>query len=129
VAQRRELGRSDGGAVRTYGRINQRQGIGGTWVEVTTDANGHDDAVWITTLIQCLKLNLGESPFCANYGLPAHQAVIQQVFPDYYVAITQKQFAQYFASLLISKIPSSTPTYQVNIMTTQGAKQVFTVAT
>lgn len=115
--------------MRTYGRVNQVGGQGGTWTEVTTDANGHDDAVWITTLIQCLKLNLGESPFYANYGLPAHQAVIQQVFPDYYVALTQKQFAQYFASLIISKLPGRTPTYQVNITTTQGAKRIFTVVT
>lgn len=115
--------------MRTYGRINQVDGKGGIWVEVDTDANGFDDAVWLTTMIQCLKLNLGESPFYANYGLPAHPAVVQQVFPDYYVALTQKQFAPHFASLIIAKQPGRTPTYQVNITTQQGSKVIMTVAT
>lgn len=115
--------------MRTYGRVNQVGGKGGQWTVVETDANGFNDAVWLTTLIQCLKLNLGESPFYADYGLPAHQAVIQQVFPDYYVALTQKQFAQYFASLIISKQPGRTPTYQANVTTQQGSKYIVQVAT
>jgi hypothetical protein len=45
-------------------------------VEVTTDANGYNDAVYLTTLSQVLKLNLGESPFYANYGIPQYQSVL-----------------------------------------------------
>lgn len=101
--------------MRTWGRDRD-----GKWVEVSTDANGFDDAVWITTLIQCLLLNLGESPFYANYGIPAHPSVVTQVFPDFYVARTQQQFASRFASLVIAKQQSATPTYRINVTTHQG---------
>jgi hypothetical protein len=110
-------------ALRTWGRVN------GIWEEVTTDANGYNDAVWITTLIQNLKLNLGESPFYANNGIPAQQSVLTQIFPDFYVAQVQQQFSQYFASLIISKVAASlTPIYNVSIITNQGEKVAFPVA-
>jgi hypothetical protein len=89
-------------ALRTYGRTYNEDGTY-QWVEVTTDSAGFNDEVWLTTLIQCLKLNLNESPFYAQYGIPAQQSVVQQVFPDFYVTRTQTQFAQYFASLVINK--------------------------
>lgn len=108
--------------IRTWGRINQVDGIGGQWVEVTTDANGFDDNVYITTLAQTLKLNLGESPFFANYGIPAQQSVITQVFPDFYAAQTQQQFAPYFASLSIVRRPQSyPPIYDVTAICHSGA--------
>ena len=107
--------------MRTWGRTYNELGVA-TWVEVTTDANGYDDLVWITTLAQVLKLNLGESPFYGNYGIPAHPAVVQQVFPDYYVAYTQQQFAQHFASLTIAKQPLPFPSYIINVLTQQGSK-------
>ena len=97
------------------------------WVEVDTDPNGYNDAVYLTTLIQCLLLNLNESPFYGNYGIPAQQSVITQVFPDYYVWQTQQQFSSYFNSLIISPIPGATvngiltPVYQVSVVTHQGA--------
>jgi hypothetical protein len=113
--------------MRTYGRVYNADGTY-TWVVVTTDANGFNDWVWLTTLLQVLQLNLNESPFYANYGIPAHQAVVQQVFPDLYVAITQQQFSQYFASLVIAKQNQPTPTYNVNVTTHQGAVVQATVA-
>lgn len=113
--------------MRTYGRINQVGGLGGTWVEVQTDANGFNDMVYLTTLIQVLKLNLGESPFYANYGIPARQAVIQQVFPDFYVTYTQTLFAQYFASLIVSKENNPEPTYNISVTTHQGVKLNYKV--
>ncbi|OYV47662.1 MAG: hypothetical protein B7X10_04325, partial [Burkholderiales bacterium 21-58-4] len=67
------------------------------WVEITTDANGFNDNVYLTTLAQILKLNLGESPFWANYGIPQYQTIMTQVFPDYYAMQTQTQMAPYFA--------------------------------
>jgi len=109
--------------VRTYGRVN------GVWEEVSTDAAGYDDYVWITTLIQVLKLNLGESPFFANYGIPAKPAIVQQVFPDFYVTRTQQQFASHFASLIVSKVNDPTPTYNINLTTNQGAKVQGNIAT
>jgi len=106
--------------MRTYGRTTDEFG-NKTWVVVTTDANGFNDNVYLTTLAQVLKLNLGESPFFGNYGIPAHPSVVQQVFPDYYVQITQQQFAQYFASLIVSKASSPSPVYNINVITHYGA--------
>lgn len=115
--------------MRTWGRTYDEYG-NATWVEVVTDPNGLNDAVWITTLIQCLKLNIGESPFYANYGINARQSVVSQIFPDFYVAQTQRQFAQYFASLIIAKVQGNpTPTYNVSIITHSGAKIGIQIAT
>lgn len=116
--------------MRTYGRIvpNPLFPDAKIWVVVETDANGFNDWVWLTTLIQCLKLNLGESPFFGNYGIPAKPSVVQQVYPDYYVAVTQQQFAPHFASLIISKVNRTDdkgrpePTYNINVVTNFGVK-------
>jgi len=109
-------------ALRTYGRTFDEFGNPLGWQQVTTDANGYDDAVWLTTLCQVLLLNLNESPFYADYGIPAHPSVVQQVFPDFYLALTQARFARYFASLIISKVPSASPVYRVNVVTHQGVQ-------
>ena len=111
--------------MRNWGRVYQdSNGKGGTWVEVSTDANGFNDGVYLTTLIQVLKLNLGESPFFANYGIPAEQSVIQQIQPDYYINRTQQQFAPFFAALLVSKqaqiANQPAPTYAINVTTQSG---------
>lgn len=98
-----------------------------SWLEVDTDANGNNDFVNLTTLIQVLKLNLNESPFFSTYGIPAYPSVVQQVFPDYYVALTQQLFAPFFASLLITRQQNPTPTYIVNVTTNQGVRITATV--
>lgn len=108
--------------MRTYGRFN------GVWQVVETDANGFNDYVYLTTLTQILLLNRGESPFYANYGIPAKPAVVQQVFPDFYVALTQQQMSPFFASLLVAKLDSATPTYRINVTTHQGVKLEASVA-
>jgi len=121
--------------MRTYGRIvpdilhpNVKK-----WVQVDPTKSGLNDYIYVTTLIQVLKLNLGESPFYANYGIPAKPTIVSQVAPDFYVARTQQQFAQYFASLTIARTPApvglpiDTPTYQVNVTTHQGIKLSATV--
>ena len=105
--------------MRTWGRVTNADGSK-SWVEITTDANGHNDYVWLTTLCQTLLLNLGESPFHSNYGIPAQPSVIQQIIHNYYVSVTQQQFAQYFSSLQISLTNTLPPTYQVDVTTTQG---------
>jgi len=116
--------------MRTFGRINQVNGAGGTWVEVSTDANGFNDQVYLTTLVQALKLNLGESPFYASTGIPAQQTVVTQVFPDYYAMITQEQFAPFFAALTINRVPGSfPPVYTVTAVCHSGAILTETVAT
>jgi hypothetical protein len=101
--------------MRTWGRVN------GVWTLITTDANGLNDGVYLTTLIQVLKLAPGESPFYANYGIPSQPSVVQQLFPDLYVNLTQQQFAQYFASLSIVRTATKPPTYQINLVTNTGA--------
>lgn len=106
--------------MRTYGRLYNEDGTY-TWVQVSTDNNGYNDAVYETALIQVLQLSRGESPFYANYGIPAQQAVLQQLFPDAYVTQTQAQFAQFFASLIVGRVAGlATPTYTVNVTTQQG---------
>ena len=111
--------------MRTYGRVQQGYNPDGSpkliWEEVSTQPNGSNDLVFVTTLAQVLKLNLNESPFYANYGIPAKQSVLQQIFPDYYVYMTQQQFSSYFASLVITRNPAlTTPTYTVNVLTNYG---------
>lgn len=123
--------------MRTYGRIYALNPDGSRknpqpdgfpyWTVVQTDSAGFNDAVYLTTLCQVLLLNLGESPFYANYGLPAKPTIIQQVQPDFYIARTQQQFAQYFAALIIAKQRSNPPTYKINVTTHQGAKAIVSV--
>jgi hypothetical protein len=117
--------------MRTYGRIvpdplfpDQKK-----WVVVTTDDNGFNDMVWLTTLIQTIKLNLGESPFFANFGIPAHPSVVSQIAPDLYMSKTQQQYSKYFLSLIISRGPNApdergipSPNYQVSVITQYGAQ-------
>lgn len=113
--------------MRTYGRILNSDGTR-SWVEVQQDSNGNFEYGMVTTLIQCLKLSLGESPFFANYGIPAQRSVITQIFPDYYVTQTQQQFSPYFASLLVSKQVAVDPTYNIDVTFTNGTKFQQTVA-
>lgn len=110
--------------MRTYGRVKDKTTKQLRWVQVDTTDEGFDDYVWVTTLIQSLKLNLGESPFYANYGIPAKQSVLQQVQPDFYTARAQQQFAPYFANLLMAREPGDQdqPSYRVNITLHSGLK-------
>jgi len=106
--------------MRTYGRLPPDATGYKQWVEIQSQDNGSDDYVFVTTLCQCLLLILGESPFFANHGIPSEQSIIQQIFPDFYVFQTQRQFAPYFASVIITRMPEPTPTYRVNIVTNYG---------
>lgn len=116
--------------MKVWGRINQINGVGGTWVAVETDANGYNDQVYLTALCQVLKLNLYESPFYSNYGIPVQQTMVTQVYPDYYANQVQTQFAPYFASLVIARVPFTTPpVYKVNAICHSGAILSTTVAT
>ncbi|HEY0181266.1 MAG TPA: hypothetical protein VGC09_00525 [Rhodopila sp.] len=106
--------------MRTFGRVTDEFG-NKTWVVVTTDANGFDDAVYLTTLCQVCKGAPNASPFFSNYGIPAQQSVVTQVLPDFYVNRTQQQFAQYFASLTVQRVSASPPTYNINPTANAGA--------
>jgi hypothetical protein len=113
--------------MRTYGRLINADGTK-TWVEVDTDANGFNDAVYLTTLCQCYLLNLNESPFYAGFGLPAEQSVIQQVAPDFYANRMAQYFAQFFASLILARDANAAePVYTINVLTQQGARATLSV--
>lgn len=115
--------------MRTWGRKYNEDGTY-QWIEVTTDANGFNDNVWLTTLSQVLQLNLNESPFYANYGIPQYQTVITQVYPTFYVANVQTQFSAYFASLAIVQQPGTeNPAYNITAVTHSGAILNQTIAT
>jgi hypothetical protein len=107
--------------MRAWGRITNPDGSK-TWAVAQTDVNGNNDAFYITALAQCLKLNLSESPFYANSGIPQYQTIMTQVFPDFYVSRIQQQYAQFFASLTITRVPNvSPPQYNVRAVTHTGA--------
>lgn len=110
--------------MRTYGRDKN-----GRWIEVDTDPNGYDDAVWLTTLVQCLKLSPEESPFYAQYGIPAVASVVQQVIPTYYVNRLQSFFSSHFTSLQITLTEIDPPVYTISAITNAGSKIISQVAT
>ena len=112
--------------MRLYGRIYAQDGTY-TWTVVQTDSTSGNGAVYLTALVQCLNLNLNESPFYANAGIPAQPSIVQQLFPDYYVSLTQQRYSPYFASLIVSKLPTSTPTYDINA-TLQNGERVTEIA-
>jgi hypothetical protein len=98
------------------------------WVVVETDANGFNDMVYLTNMIQVIRLNLHESPFFSNWGIPAHASVMTQIAPDYYLNLIQQRFAQYFMSLVLTNLPNRfdergapEPAYQFNVITKYGA--------
>ena len=113
--------------MRTYGRTTDEYGVK-TWVVVSTDHLGFNDYVYVTALVEELKLNLGESPFWGDRGIPAKPSVVQQVAPDYYTFLMQGRYAPHFLNLLIVRIPGldatnrPTPTYRINITTHQGVQ-------
>lgn len=122
--------------LRTWGRTRDVLTGKKTWVEVTTDEGGHDDMVWLTTLAQVCKLNLGESPFYADWGIPAEPSVVTQIYPDFYVQLTQQRFAPLFMSLLLQKLPDAVdergapaPYYHFEVVTTYGAYLAYDVPT
>jgi hypothetical protein len=124
--------------MRTFGRIvpNVLYPDVTQWVEVTTDDQGYNDAVYLTALVQVLKLNLGESPFWGDWGIPAKPAIVQQVFPDYYSTLTAQRFAPRFASLILTKVSPTpldnkgrpVPTYSIAVVTQYGSKIGLQVA-
>lgn len=99
-----------------------------TWVEVTTDDNGFNDAVYLSAFCQVLQLQPQESPFYAEYGVPSIQAVQDQVIPDTNVYFMQSRYSQYFISLQVMPAHqtdangATTPVYNVTAITNSGAR-------
>jgi len=91
------------------------------WVPAVTDDTGDNSAVWLTNLVQVLRLNYGESPFYGNWGIPAHQSVVSQVAPDAFVQLTAQRFAPYFAALRVARLAGAPePTYAINVTLYSG---------
>ena len=109
--------------MRTWGRVD------GVWTVVETTSDGDPTPVWITTLIQTLKLEKGESPFYSQYGIAARQSIVSQIAPDYSVNMIQQQFSQYFASLSIQRVSGTDdPTYAISAVTLRGQTVFQTIA-
>ena len=84
----------------------------------------------MATLVQTLRLNENESPFYANYGIPAQQSVMQQIAPDAAVSRTQSQYSGYFSSLIVMKNPNTfEPSYNINAVFLDGTVYQGTVYT
>jgi len=86
--------------------------------------------IWLTALVQTLRLTTGESPFYGNYGIPGQEAVMTQVAPDVALNRTQAQYAPFFASLtIVRQQNASEPTYNVYATFQNGTKIQTIVAT
>lgn len=106
--------------MRTYGKTDS-----GQWVEVTETSY-----VWLATLAQTLRLNENESPFYSNYGIPAHDSVMNQVAPDLAMNRTQTQYSPYFANLsVVRDLNATQPTYNVSAIFQNGTVFQSQVAT
>lgn len=116
--------------MRVWGRPKNPDGSYGPWMAVVTDINGDSSNCYLTALCQAIKLNLNESPFFANTGIPQVQTIATQVFPDLYLSQIQRQYAQYFASLTIVRAQGSNPPqYNISAVCNSGAILNTTVAT
>jgi hypothetical protein len=105
--------------LRAWGRTYNEDGTY-QWVAAETTPDGDNSLVYLTQLIQVLKLARNESPFFANWGIPAQQSVVQQIFPDLYVQETQQQFAPFFLALMIASVDGPAPYYKISVTTTTG---------
>jgi hypothetical protein len=116
--------------MRTYGRVTDPATGVRYWVEVDPDPAGFTDSVYLTALCQTLKLNLNESPFFGNWGIPAFPSVEQQIQPDFYVNLTQQRYAPFFMFLGVIKVPTNypeTPVYNITCRFQSGATDSITV--
>lgn len=88
------------------------------WVSV------RDNQAIIAWLQNALLLQLGESPFWADWGLPVTQMLVTQVWPDYYVHMTKQRFEDYFTSLRITRDTaqdSAEPSYTISALFADGS--------
>lgn len=106
---------------RVWGRVHNSDGTR-TWEAYETATDGSDDMPNFIWMQNVLLLWLNESPFYSNWGVPVQKTLATQVFPDYYMALTQQRFSQYFASCIITRLTQTAPSYRVSIVTKTGIK-------
>jgi hypothetical protein len=113
-----------GEIMRTYGRDSA-----GNWQEVTTDSNGWDDDVYLTTLAQVLQSDINESWVFPEMGIPARQSVVGRTHPDYFVDSVRAYFAQFFPSISITRTTDSdnNPAYYVDVLKNDGSDYKATI--
>jgi hypothetical protein len=101
------------------------------WVVVETTPQGFNDDVYITAMAQTVLLNINESPFFGNFGIPAHESIMQQFMPDFYLVQIQQFYLPFFSSLLVARVPDPTvsrdenvpaPVYRFSVITKLGFK-------
>jgi hypothetical protein len=86
--------------------------------------------IWLATLVQTLRLSTNESPYYANYGIPAQTSVNTQIPPDIALNTIQQQYAPYFKSLTILRQQNTTnPTYNIRAVFLDGTTIQSVVAT
>ena len=108
--------------MRVYGRTidNTRPNANFYKWQVVQD---DDDNIRLTHLIQVLQMDIQESPFYSNWGMPVANALITGVLSDVAINNTINQFAQYFAALQITRGISNDPKeiyYQVDVVLKNG---------
>ena len=117
--------------MRIYGRTPKDEYGNRHWVTIETDANGDSSYVYVVALCQCLLLNYNESPFWANFGIPAKSSILQQQAPDYFVGFIVNYFSQFFASLTVLRRPNApnqpTPVYDINVLFKNGVTYQATI--
>lgn len=109
----------------TFGRDEN-----GLWQSVETDANGYDDDCYLTTVAQVLQSQLGESPFFAQYGIPARQSITARTHPDYWINRVREQFSPMFTSISIVKtvdLTNNEPTYHIDALKLSGSAASSTI--
>lgn len=105
---------------RVWGRIWNGTKTSRTWTAFETDDSGSDDLPNFIWLQNALLLRLNESPFYATWGIPVVPTLASQVNPDYYTALMQQRFSNYFSSCVISRVSSTQISYNVSIVTRSG---------
>ena len=103
----------------TFGRDEN-----GNWQEVTTDANGFNDDVYLTTLAQVLQSDINESWLFPEFGIPARASVIGNTHPDYFVERIRAYFMQFFPSINIARdtdIQTNNPIYYIDVLKNDGS--------
>ncbi|WP_077395442.1 hypothetical protein [Bombella intestini] len=102
--------------MRVWTRVHQPDGRR-VWKAVTGDQGN------IAWLQNALLLQLGESPFWADWGIPVQQTLVSRVWPDYYLNLTQRRFRDIFPSLQITRKDGGNgadPVYDISVILNNG---------
>ncbi|KMQ89824.1 hypothetical protein RF55_10509 [Lasius niger] len=77
------------------------------WISVS------DNTAILTWLQQAVLLQLGESPFWVDWGLPVIGFLSQGIYPDLYMQKTKERFQPYFLNVNINRNIPDNPEDQI----------------